>query len=145
MRFVAIKTEQQQGVLFLHRTRDLVVQQRTQLSNLLRGLLGELGVVIAQGIGRAVKFAKAVLEGDRPRIPEVAIDVLTNLCNQMVALHLRILWYDKRILLEGRRPPKSCYCEQFLELVRSLPRPSSQQQTTGINSAMDVNSLLGWD
>ena len=114
MRFVAIKTEEQQGVLFLHRARDLVVRQRTQLSNMLRGLLGEFGIVIAQGIGSAVKFAKAVLDGDRPSIPEVAIDVLTNLCNQMVALHLRILWYDKRILLEGRRDPK-------VMLLRTIP------------------------
>ena len=114
LRFVAIKTEEQQGILFLHRARDLVVRQRTQLSNMLRGLLGEFGIVIAQGIGRAVKFAKAVLDGDRPSIPEVAIEVLTNLCNQMVALHLRILWYDKRILLEGRRDPK-------VMLLRTIP------------------------
>ena len=114
MRFVAIKTEEQQGVLFLHRARDLVVRQRTQLSNMLRGLLGEFGIVIAQGIGSAVKFAKAVLDGDRPSIPEVAIEVLANLCNQMVALHLRILWYDKRILLEGRRDPK-------VMLLRTIP------------------------
>ncbi|WP_299869949.1 IS110 family transposase [uncultured Roseobacter sp.] len=114
MRFVAIKTEEQQGVLFLHRARDLVVRQRTQLSNMLRGLLGEFGIVIAQGIGSAVKFAKAVLDGDLPSIPEVAIDVLKNLCSQMVALHLRILWYDKRILLEGRRDPK-------VMLLRTIP------------------------
>ncbi len=114
MRFVAIKTEGQQAVLFLHRARDMVVRQRTQLSNMLRGLLGEFGVVIAQGIGSAVKFAKAVLDGNRPSIPEVAIEVLTNLCNQMVTLHLRILWYDKRILLEGRRDPK-------VMLLRTIP------------------------
>ncbi len=39
MRFVAIKLEEQQGVLFLHRARDLIVRQRTQLGNMLRGLL----------------------------------------------------------------------------------------------------------
>lgn len=114
MRFVAIKTEEQQGVLFLHRAREMVVRQRTQLSNMLRGLLGEFGIVIAQGVGRAVKFAKAVLDGDLPSIPNVAIDVLTNLCNQMVALHLRILWYDKRILLEGRR-------DRQVMLLRTIP------------------------
>ncbi|MFY1706455.1 transposase [Tritonibacter scottomollicae] len=72
MRFVAIRTEEQQGVLFFHRVRDLIVQQRTQLSNMLRGLLGEFGIVIAQGIGSAVKFAKSVRHGDWPSIPEVA-------------------------------------------------------------------------
>ncbi|WP_367181389.1 transposase, partial [uncultured Roseovarius sp.] len=81
---------------------------------MLRGLLGEFGIVIAQGIGSAVKFAKAVLDGDHPSIPGVAIEVLTNLCNQMVALHLRILWYDKRILLEGRRNPQ-------VMLLRTIP------------------------
>lgn len=114
MRFVAIKSEDQQGVLFLHRARDMVVRQRTQLSNMLRGLLGEFGIVIAQGIGSAVKFAKAILDGDRPNIPEVAVDVLVNLSNQMVALHLRILWYEKRMLLEARRDPR-------VMLLRTIP------------------------
>lgn len=114
MRFVAIKSVEQQGVLFLHRARDMVVRQRTQLSNMLRGLLGEFGIVIAQGIGRVVKFAKAVLDGERPNIPEVAVDVLANLSNQMVALHLRILWYDKRLRLEARQDPR-------VMLLRTIP------------------------
>ena len=114
MRFVAIKTEKQQGVLFLHRARDMVVRQRTQLSNMLRGLLGEFGVVIAQGIGSAIKFAKAVLDGDRPNFPEVAVDVLVNLSNQIVALHLRILWYQKRLQLEARKDPR-------VMLLRTIP------------------------
>ena len=114
MRFVAIKSEEQQGVLFLHRARDMVVRQRTQLSNMLRGLLGEFGIVIAQGIGSAVKFAKAVLDGDRPKIPDVAVDVLVNLSNQMVALHLRISWYEKRMRLEARKDPR-------VMLLRTIP------------------------
>jgi transposase len=114
MRFVAIKSEEQQGVLFLHRARDLVVRQRTQLSNMLRGLLGEFGIAIAQGIGSAVKFARAVLDGERPSIPEVAIDVLANLSNQLVALHLRILWYEKRMRLEARKDPR-------VMLLRTIP------------------------
>jgi transposase len=47
MRFVAIKSEEQQGVLFIHRARDLIVRQRTQLGSMLRGLLAEFGIVIA--------------------------------------------------------------------------------------------------
>lgn len=114
MRFVAIKSEEQQGVLFLHRARDMVVRQRTQLSNMLRGLLGEFGIVIAQGIGSAIKFAKAVLDGDQPNIPEVAVDVLVNLSNQIVALHLRILWYEKRMQREARKDPR-------VMLLRTIP------------------------
>jgi transposase len=114
MRFVAIKSEEQQGVLFLHRARDLIVRQRTQLSNMLRGLLAEFGIVIAQGIGSAVKFAKGVLDGDKPGIPEVAIDVLGNLSNQLVALHLRVRWYEMRMRLQARQDP-------HVMLLRTIP------------------------
>jgi transposase len=89
---VAIKIEEQQSVLILHHARDLVMRQRAPNSNMLRSLLVAFGIVIAQGIGSAMRFSKVLVDGDRPSIPEVAIDVLTNLCSQMVALHLRILW-----------------------------------------------------
>ncbi|SDP16589.1 transposase [Sulfitobacter litoralis] len=114
MRFVAIKSEEQQGVLFLHRARDLIVRQRTQLSNMLRGLLGEFGIVIVQGIGSAIKFAKGVLDGDKPGIPEVAIDVLDNLSNQLVALHLRVRRYEMRIRLQAKQDLR-------VTLLRSIP------------------------
>ena len=45
MRFVAVKTKAQQAVLMLHKTRDLLVRQRTRLINALRGHLGEFGIV----------------------------------------------------------------------------------------------------
>lgn len=114
MRFVAIKSEEQQGVLFLHRARALIVRQRTQLSNMLRGLLAEFGFVIAQGIGSAIKFAKNVIDGDRPGIPEVAVDVLANLSNQLVALHLRLRWYDMRMRLQSKQ-------DRSVMLLRTIP------------------------
>jgi transposase len=114
MRFVAIKSEEQQGVLFIHRARDLIVRQRTQLGNMLRGLLAEFGIVIAQGIGSAIKFAKNVLDGDKPGIPEVAIDVLSNLSHQLVALHLRVRWYDMRMRLQAKQDPR-------VMLLRTIP------------------------
>ena len=49
MRFVPIKTKEQQTALMLHRARQLLVRQRTMLSNALRGHLAELGVVSAKG------------------------------------------------------------------------------------------------
>src|SRR5258706_14753660 len=49
MRFVPIKTKEQQTALMLHRARQLLVRQRTMLSNALRGHLAELGIVSAKG------------------------------------------------------------------------------------------------
>src|SRR4051795_12586842 len=50
MRFVPIKSVEQQAALALHRTRDLLVRQRTQLVNMIRGLLAEFGIDIPKGI-----------------------------------------------------------------------------------------------
>ena len=49
MRFVQVKSAEQQGRLMLHRTRDLLMRQRTQLINALRAPMAELGIVAAQG------------------------------------------------------------------------------------------------
>src|SRR4029434_6097786 len=60
MRFVAVKTEEQQARSMIFRTRDLLVRQRTQLVNALRGHLAEHGIVAAQGLPN-VKAIAAVL------------------------------------------------------------------------------------
>ena len=49
MRFVAVKSTDQQALLMLHRTRDLLIRQRTQLINALRAHLAEFGLVAATG------------------------------------------------------------------------------------------------
>ena len=49
MRFVPIKSEQQQSELMLHRSRQLLVRQRTMLSNAIRGHMAELGIISAKG------------------------------------------------------------------------------------------------
>ena len=55
MRFVAIKSTDQQSVLMLHRSRDLLVRQRTMLANALRGHLSEFGIVVAKGLSECPK------------------------------------------------------------------------------------------
>lgn len=52
MRFVAMKSAEQQAALSLHRTRNLLVKQRTQLVNMIRGMLAEFGIDIPQGLER---------------------------------------------------------------------------------------------
>jgi transposase len=52
MRFVPVKTAEQQSALMMHRARDLLIRQRTMLVNALRGHLAELGIIQAQGLHR---------------------------------------------------------------------------------------------
>lgn len=54
MRFVPVKSREQQAALSMHRTRDLLVRQRTQLVNMIRGQLAEFGIDIPQGLERAL-------------------------------------------------------------------------------------------
>ena len=57
MRFVALKTEEQQARSMTFRTRDLLVRQRTQLVNALRGHLAEHGIVAAGGLAKVKVLA----------------------------------------------------------------------------------------
>lgn len=50
MRFVPMKSEEQQGILMIHRSRELLIRQRTMLINALRGHLAEFGIVARQGV-----------------------------------------------------------------------------------------------
>src|SRR5271157_1523866 len=69
MRFVRVKSAEQQGQLMQHRTRDLLMRQRTQLINALRAHLAELGIVAAQG-ATGVKELLAIVADERDeRLP----------------------------------------------------------------------------
>ena len=70
MRFVPVKTEEQQSALVMHRARELLVRQRTQLINAVRGHLAEFGLVAARGPWN-VPLLLASMEEDR-RVPEPA-------------------------------------------------------------------------
>ena len=90
MRFVPIKTAEQQAVLMLHRTRDLLVRQRTMLVNALRGHMAELGVIAPQGIARVAELM-AVLSGeDTTKVPALAREALRGLAAELEALDRRM-------------------------------------------------------
>ncbi len=86
MRFVAIKTKQQQTALMLHRTRQLLVRQRTMLSNALRGHLAELGVVSAKGRNGTAELLRIVADAEDRRIPPAARGILDVLARQYIAI-----------------------------------------------------------
>ena len=98
MRFVAIKSEAQQAALALHRTRDLLVKQRTQLVNMIRGLLAEFGIEMARGLHHALDLAARVARGAAPDVPELAVRVITGLAGQIGDLQVRLTALEKELL-----------------------------------------------
>ena len=102
MRFVQVKSAEQQGRLMLHRTRDLLMRQRTQLINALRAHLAELGIVAAQGNAGLKELVK-IIAGERDaRLPVDAHASLVVLAAGLHAVQTMIGSIDKRIMIEHR-------------------------------------------
>ena len=98
MRFVAVKSAEQQSVLMLHRARDLLVRQRTMLVNALRGHLAEYGIVTAQGIGNIGRLFEILEDGKEAPIPALARRVLSLISEQLRELCLRIQKLELEIM-----------------------------------------------
>ena len=68
MRFVAVKTEQQQAMAGLHRVRDLLMKQHTMLINQMRGLMAEFGIVAPKGVPHVGELVAVLADSDDQRI-----------------------------------------------------------------------------
>lgn len=99
MRSVAVKTSDQQARAMLFRTRDLLVGQRTQLVNALRGHLAEHGIIVGQGLGNIARLA-ARLESDP--LPDLVRDLGRLYLDQVAQISAEIAALDKRITEAAR-------------------------------------------
>jgi transposase len=97
MRFVPTKSKEQQSGLMLHRSRQLLVRQRTMLSNAIRGHLAELGIISAKGRNGTGELLRIIANADDDRIPPVARFCLEVLARQYVTITAEIAGIDKRI------------------------------------------------
>ena len=102
MRFVGAKSAEQQGRLMQHRTRDLLMRQRTQVINALRGHLAELGIVAAQGREGLKQLLTIIADEKDARLPIDARASLIVLAAQLQALHTMIGSIEKRLTMQHR-------------------------------------------
>jgi transposase len=116
MRFVALKTKEQQAALMLHRTRQLLVRQRTMLSNGMRGHLAELGIVSAKGRNRTGELLRIITDGADSRVPPVARGILAVLARQYNAIGAELGSIQKGILAWHR----SCEASRRLEEIPGI-------------------------
>ena len=102
MRFVRVKSAEPQGHLMQHRTRDLLIRQRTQLINAMRSHLAELGIVAAQGREGLKKLLEFIAAPDDDQLPINARASLMMLAAQLQALQTLIGSIEKRIMAQHR-------------------------------------------
>ena len=98
MRFVPVKSAEQLAVQALHRIRSRLVSDRTQLTNQIRGLLGEHGIVIAKSITK-LRQAVARIVGDSSNddLPHLVRALIGETLEELDELDCRIAGYDRRI------------------------------------------------
>lgn len=129
MRFVPSKTLEQQDIQSLHRIRSQAVARRTALSNQIRGLLMEYGVVIPKGISYVRKQIPTILEDADNELTFLFREMLNELYDEMAHL-------DERIKnLEGKL---STLCAQNEECQRLLTIPG-----VGLLSASAMVAAIG--
>lgn len=81
---------------------------------MLRAQLAEFGIVLARGIYHALGFAKDYLNGEQPELPEVAADIIFELCQQLMFLH-------EKILSCSRKMTQIAKCEKRVALLQTIP------------------------
>ena len=102
MRFVPVKTAEQQSRLMLHRARDLLMRQRTQLINALRAHMAELGIVAAQGREGIRDLLRIIASERDARLPVDAHTSLVVLAAGVQAVQTMIGSIEKRIVAQHR-------------------------------------------
>jgi transposase len=107
MRFVAIKTAEQQAALLLHRGRERLVRQRTSLVNALRAHLAEFGVIAPHGLRNVAGLVAIIRDESDTRLPDLARQVLQVLASQLEQLVAAVAAVEKQLAAWHRSNPVS--------------------------------------
>lgn len=107
MQSVPVKTESQQAILLLHRTRDLLVRQRTTLICALRSHLAEFGMIAGQGRGNFTKLRARLEDNEDGSLPALAQSALRLIATQIDDADAKIEALEKEIVARHRHDDAS--------------------------------------
>jgi len=143
MRFVPLKSEEQQAVLAVHRVRELAVAERTALVNQMRGLLGEFGLVLPQGRERLQRALPDLLEAADNGLPALFRPVLAELLERLTEANTRIGHYDALIEAQAQLMPAA---RRLMRLAGIGPITATAMVATVGNATSFANArqFVGW-
>ena len=101
MRFVAVKTEEEQAALMLAGLREQLVRRRTQVSNAIRGYAAEFGLVAAKGLSKIEPLLARIATD--PRVPEIAREIFAAYGQQYAELEPQIARVEARLMAWHRQ------------------------------------------
>jgi len=102
MRFVPVKTEDQQAALVRHKVRDVLVRQRTQWVNALRGHLAEFGVTVRKGLSRVADLVAVIEDEADHRVPTVARAALRIIIDVLAGIDRKIEDLDREVATSAK-------------------------------------------
>jgi transposase len=102
MRFVTIKSERQQAAAGLHKVREMLVKQRTMLTNQIRGLMAEFGIVAATGTRHFGELVALLAIPDDQRVPAPLRQALLGMAEVLRAVTKKIACIEQEIVAAGR-------------------------------------------
>ena len=141
--FVRVRSVDNQAQLMRHRVREMLVGQRTQLLNALRGHLAEIGVVAAQGQQHAYELGELLAEGADANgeiiVPDNVRLALAPLGKQIEALDEEIASIDKQLATQVKANPTARRRRAFRALARSSRRRSSPACRISTHSLQDAS------
>ncbi len=125
MRFVPVKAPEQQAALALHRARAGMMKARNAQANQIRGLLGEFGIVLPQGIGQLRRRLPEIVEDSKNGLPGLMRTLLRRLLAQLQQLDQQVLELEREIVLWHRQNDDSRRAASAsVASGRSQPAPS---------------------
>lgn len=132
MRFVPVKSTEQQGVLVLHRARDLLIRQRTMILNATRAHFAEFGIIAAQGPRQVMGLIARLRDEGDASLPEIARSALLALGTHLEALDGEIHALERQLMVWHRADATSQRLETIpgvglitaTALAASVPDPS---------------------
>ena len=131
MRFVAVRSEDQHATLMAHKTRELLIKQRTMSVNALRGHLAEFGVIAAKGISHVEELVERAAAADLPAMVQATLGVLLA---QLRSLDAAIDELERAIVADHRRDPVS-------RLAASVPGVGALAASAILASAPDPQAF----
>jgi transposase len=145
MRFVQVKSAEQQGQLMLHRTRDLLMRQRTQVINALRAHMAELGIVAAQGREGIKELLKIIASEEDARLSVDAHTSLVVLAAGLQALQTMIRSIEKRIVVQHRSSEASQRLESIpgIGVIGATAIAATVSDPTVFRSGRDLAAWIG--
>ncbi len=145
MRFVPVKSPEQQSVLMLHRARDLLMRQRTMLLNAIRAHLAEFGIITAQGPAKVLDLVARLRRGEALGLPDIICSALLMLASQLDSLALGIRALERELMAWHRSNAESQRLETIpgVGLITATALAASVPDASVFRSGRQFAAYLG--